>query len=379
MFWYAIEPLDVMLFREAKPFAPGAGAWAKGQFPPFPHTVFQALRWAFGASSPQEAGDRLEFLGPLLLDEQEQVWVPTPKDLVCIRTRAEDENGEEMEEDTVSESAALWQRTDRLRPLISTYPYFFYQELKPMVLPALAEDEVVCGQPYGWMKLEALFQYLRGQNSTQPKDFCANPWSVQVLPHIQMKGGEKQVLEEDGYFTEVAIKLHAGWRLVAGLSVEIGQCPCSVRLGGEGHHAMVSLVLENEVLGALNDATDENASYNFAYLLTPGLAGKEGVYTTYPDDWQARLAGCVTDKAILWGGVSTIWRKVYLSAEGGATSSEKQKEFGVLPQRAFVPPGTVYVFSTPSALQEHLLPEAAGKWVETFKQLNYGKLLWGVY
>ena len=44
MYWYAIEPLDVLLFREAKPFSPGEGSWAKGLFPPLPSTVFQALR-----------------------------------------------------------------------------------------------------------------------------------------------------------------------------------------------------------------------------------------------------------------------------------------------------------------------------------------------
>jgi CRISPR-associated protein Cmr3 len=44
MKWYAIAPLDVLLFREAKPFSPGEGAWAKGIFPPLPTVVFQALR-----------------------------------------------------------------------------------------------------------------------------------------------------------------------------------------------------------------------------------------------------------------------------------------------------------------------------------------------
>lgn len=38
MQWYVIEPLDILLFREAKPFSPGEGAWAKSIFPPVPTT-----------------------------------------------------------------------------------------------------------------------------------------------------------------------------------------------------------------------------------------------------------------------------------------------------------------------------------------------------
>lgn len=33
LYWYVIEPLNVLLFRESKPFSPGAGSWAKGLFP----------------------------------------------------------------------------------------------------------------------------------------------------------------------------------------------------------------------------------------------------------------------------------------------------------------------------------------------------------
>ena len=40
--WYTIDPIDLLLMREAKPFSPGDGSWAKGQFPPLPITVFQA-------------------------------------------------------------------------------------------------------------------------------------------------------------------------------------------------------------------------------------------------------------------------------------------------------------------------------------------------
>jgi CRISPR-associated protein Cmr3 len=54
------------------------------------------------------------------------------------------------------------------------------------------------------------------------------------MPHIQMKSGERQVKEEEGYFTEVAVRLHSGWKLVAGMSHKLEKTEV-VRLGGEGH------------------------------------------------------------------------------------------------------------------------------------------------
>lgn len=97
MFWYAIEPLDVLLFREAKPFSPGEGSWAKGQFPPMPITVFQALRWLENFYGLEEKDKRrdLNFIGPFLMDADNQVWLPTPKDLIGIKDIGkgdEDEN-----------------------------------------------------------------------------------------------------------------------------------------------------------------------------------------------------------------------------------------------------------------------------------------------
>ncbi|MGA7953992.1 MAG: type III-B CRISPR module-associated Cmr3 family protein [Gloeobacterales cyanobacterium] len=85
MNWYTIEPLDVLLFRESKPFSPGEGSWAKGLFPPMPVTVFQALRSTLPEYNRQERN--LDFLGPFLLDSEDTLWLPTPKDLLRVRTK----------------------------------------------------------------------------------------------------------------------------------------------------------------------------------------------------------------------------------------------------------------------------------------------------
>ena len=96
--WYQLTPLDVLLFRESKPFTPGEASWAKGFFPPPPSTVFQALRTALAVSDPNESKISkrdLNFLGPFLMDSSQTLWFPTPKDLLAVGTKGEKEAEEE--------------------------------------------------------------------------------------------------------------------------------------------------------------------------------------------------------------------------------------------------------------------------------------------
>ncbi|MFS8902211.1 hypothetical protein NW845_12730, partial [Synechococcus sp. H60.2] len=43
MSWFVLSPLDVWMFRDARPFAPGERAWATSGFPPSGHTLAGAL------------------------------------------------------------------------------------------------------------------------------------------------------------------------------------------------------------------------------------------------------------------------------------------------------------------------------------------------
>ena len=378
--WYAIEPLDVLLFREAKPFVPGEGSWAKGQFPPMPVTVFQALRSILDFYGSDKKRD-LEFIGPFLLDADDVLWLPTPKDILAVKSKPE--NQKETPEDDLDEQIDNWDRTLRFQPMTPEAMEKFgfdKDKLPPMVTPALNQNEFIC-RPQTWISAEALSKYLRGETLKPPEDekekyFHSDPWSVQIMPHIHMKSGERQVKEEEGYFTEVAVRLHSGWKLVAGMSHKL-ETPDVVRLGGEGHRALVSPLPDFKQWQPLEgfteptEASNTEAS-NFAYLLTPGLAEKEtAVYGVYPKSWQGLLSGCASDRALLWGGVSNIKRRIINSQDKG------DAEFALLPQRAFVPPGTVYIFNAKLPEDERLLPSVGGSWLKTFQQLNYGKLLWG--
>lgn len=301
-----------------------------------------------------------------LLDVNKTLWLPTPKDLLAVKTKPV--NDEEIEDD-LDNKIDKWEKTLRFQPSTGNNPSgkhlcFDSQQLPPMVTPPLEKNEYIC-RPQTWITATALIQYLKGDVLNNPEAFHEDPWSVQILPHIQMKSETRQVRDQEGYFTEVAMRLHSGWRLVALMSAKLQQTV--VRLGGEGHRVLVSPLEKFEQWQELTAYEQPNADSNFAYLLTPGLAEKTtAVYGVYPSTWQENLLGCVSDRPLLWGGVSSIKRR-----------NQNQEEFALLPQRAFVPPGTVYVFNKVPAQIDWLLPNSGGNWLTTFQQLNYGKLLWG--
>lgn len=381
--WYTITPLDVLLFRESKPFVPGGGAWAKGLFPPLPITVFQALRSSqeFREATSKEAAAQIKsrdltFLGPFLLDAEDTLWLPTPKDLVCMYPSGHDRK----------KSSDNWDCLQRLQPAPFANPAWehlvFPTNQPPMVLPQ-PSDMDRAGEPRPWMKAAALQHYLiQGKQSYQPTEispdcFCSNPWDVQILPHIHMQAGARQVREENGYFTEVAIRLELGWKLIAAMSGEEVVETQVIRLGGEGHRAIVERLqpqpkLQEQLHWLITDEKPAG-DRTVAYLLTPGLAQVEAdkpVYGARPHNWEG-LLGCATGKAVLWGGISQIQRRT-------AGELNHNREFALLPQRAFVLPGTVYVFEPEATGKiDRLLPDGPKGWQTTFKQLNYGKLLWG--
>lgn len=104
--WIKIEPLDVLLFRENKPFSAGENFRAAGRFPPSPLPLVGALRSRALAhlnvdlqayarcareGSPFDAFSRLgtpnslaplEAMGPFLVSDDQGVCLPWPKDLL---------------------------------------------------------------------------------------------------------------------------------------------------------------------------------------------------------------------------------------------------------------------------------------------------------
>lgn len=390
MHWFRITPLDVLLFREAKPFSPGEGAWAKGVFPPMPITMFQALRSLlphYGNSQSDRRHD-LEFLGPFLHGPDGHLWLATPKDLIGVKAY---QPGDEEPSPDQKKASDNWDSLTRLQPYADDQILGFSH--RPMVAPVL-KNQYVCGKPKAWIRADVLDAYLGGQttfNKAKPtKDFVKgpwlrdDPWDIQVLPHIHMQTDTRQVRDSDGYFTEVAVRMENGWGFVVGISSSdsdkdklLKELKSTViRLGGEGHRAIVSPLDEPPGqwtdLQAYKDPAPGQPQV--AYTLTPGLSQAKGnapIYSLYPHDWDGLMQGCAGDKQLLWGGVRKVWRR-----RNPEEPDEASEEFGLLPQRAFVPPGTVYVFDKELPRTQQLLP-LTSKQRTMFETLNYGKLLWG--
>ncbi|HEY9646894.1 MAG TPA: type III-B CRISPR module-associated Cmr3 family protein, partial [Chroococcidiopsis sp.] len=392
MQWFKITPLDVLLFREAKPFSPGEGSWAKGLFPPMPITVFQAMRSLLDPPNrdrPLTATERtsrrpLTFLGPFLCDPQGNLWLATPKDLIGVKPRTVHSAQASSNPKGASDD---WERLVRLCPFPTGDDHwdalgFSDRTLPPMVPPLWLEPkagaiptEAIAGKPKPWIQASALLRYLDGAPALAKSDgpdglqavaqdaatsqsahcawICDDPWDVQILPHIHMQDGARQVREAEGYFTEVAVRMRPGWGFVVGMANAEGESPFTtpdgqpawdsavVRLGGEGHRAIATHISPPPQWTAL-EAFTQPTQGRVAYVLTPGLAQiapDAPRYGLYPYDWEGLLKGCVGDKPLLWGGVSKLRRR--RNPEQPQAQSE---EFGLLPQRAFVSPGTVYVF-----------------------------------
>ncbi|MGP1383446.1 MAG: type III-B CRISPR module-associated Cmr3 family protein [Thainema sp.] len=396
MTWYRITPLDVLLFRDSRPFSPGEGSWAKGLFPPMPITVFHGLRSLLPQRTQEDKRQRrkdnrlrdLDFLGPFLCDPAGQLWLPTPKDLICLYPK-----------DVGAKKASdRWVAVRRLQPApqddawkhlafdADTYqapmvtPYAVHQE----TLPCNGGQHKRIGEPQPWIRAQYLAEYLEGKESTWNREkleesplFHSDPWDLQVMPHIQMKAGERQVKEEDGYFTEVAVRMKPGWHFVAQFDSPDEALPEQgvIRLGGEGHRAVVERIQnpdEPRGWSALAKLQTHQGDRQRAYVLTPGLAladAEKRLYASYPREWGNDLVGCATDRQLMWGGISEIARG----------EQRELNEVAYIPQRAFVPPGTVYVFKGKPP-GDRVLPKSGGdtpQWRETFEKLSYGKLLWG--
>ncbi|WOD37195.1 type III-B CRISPR module-associated Cmr3 family protein [Nodosilinea sp. E11] len=386
MTWYRITPLDVLLFRDSRPFSPTDGSWAKGLFPPLPITVFHGLRSLLNprTSKAERTNRNLRFLGPFLCDSNGNLWLPTPKDLVCLYP---DGVG-------AKQSSNRWEAVRRLKPAPEDEQWqhlaFDNTHPAPMVTPYEVYQETLqakqrIGAPQPWIQAKYLAEYLDGQEATwNPKEieakplFHPNPWDLQIMPHIQMQSGTRQVQDADGYFTEVAVRMQPGWHFVAQFDSPDEAPPEQgvIRLGGEGHRAMVEQIPEPPGWKTLSGFETNGGDRIRAYVLTPGLAlaaDDKPIYASYPNPWRDHLAGCATDRQLMWGGISAIAR-----GQQAQTEDKEPDEVAYIPQRAFVPPGTVYAFkSLPEQIK--LLPEEnSRKGLKTFEMLNYGKLLWGV-
>ena len=259
MNWYTITPLDVLLFRDAKPFTPGERAWAGSVFPPNGHTIAGALRKLLGDER------ELQIIGPFLCRD-ETLYFSRPIGFVGsipLVPLAWDENH-------YLSKQVLWNK----------------QQPCPLVKPSdlkkddERQDEAIGDRKFReYLPFATVEKYLKSGIINREKWLTTDPteikpWLVETRSHNAIQEETRQVKDADGYFVEKAIRLKEGWSIAIALN-QIIESPAVIQLGGEGHRAILQRVetLDNQwkELQDLSQANFSKGGKSIAYLVTPGV------------------------------------------------------------------------------------------------------------
>jgi CRISPR-associated protein Cmr3 len=357
MHWYTLTPLDVLLFRDAKPFTPGERAWAGSVFPPNGHALAGAIR--------QLVGEKIVLRGPFLCYEQ-QLYFPRPlnyvncKPLVPVSWLPSDHSAHKMLWDQHKPDPLVLDKL-RERPELSNHQKSQYRSYlpHPSILKLLKREPLT----------ETDWQLSEGETR--------QPWTVESRSHNTLESGTRQVKEADGYFVENAIRLHQGWSLAVGLERELPDVPITARLGGEGHRVMVErceqLDRQWETLQQLSQENKQKPERAIAYLITPGVFERrhdEGKSYCRSSPWEWKLAHTVN-------GNQTAGYLVGVATERAVPISCRLQHNGnsiPAPQVFAAPPGSIYYLNAPQSLFQD--SAQASQEVKQWRQLGYSELLW---
>jgi CRISPR-associated protein Cmr3 len=364
MNWYTITPLDILLFRDAKPFTPGERAWASSTFPPNGHTIAGGLRKLLG-------GEKLQITGPFLCRD-ETLYFSRPIGFVGsipLVPLAWDDNSNLHQ--------ALW---DKQQPC-------------PLVKPSdrnkddERKDEEIGNYKFReYLPFTTVQNYLqcgkinRGDWLTEDKTKTEiEPWLVETRSHNALQEGTRQVQEADGYFVENAIRLKEGWSLAIALDRAI-ETPAIIQLGGEGHRAILQRVeaLDNQwqKLQELSKKNFSKGGKSIAYLVTPGVFERReskdktlSICSAWPSEW--KLAHAVNSNQTI-GPLVSVSTASALPINCRIRDKDAPEKSIPAPQVFAARPGSLYYLSQP----EELFQEETETKVNVWRQLGYSELLW---
>ena len=388
MYWYKLTPLDVLLFRDAKPFSPGERAWAGSVFPPPGHAIAGAIRGLLQEKAEIKItgaflcrDETLYFSSPLSYDEG-NLLVPLD-----------------------------WDEKHHLHGVLTSDP----NQPKPLVRASgnpkkLPNKEEKPNRSY--LPTEVIKTYLQS-GTIKETDWKGTkdeiePWITETRSHNSIEAGTRQVKDESGYFVENTIRLKEGWGLAIGVKVinvddrsdktteELNSQletldSVVLRMGGEGHQILMQRcdslgqqwaelhkISENnrqELLVETKDSQKTPASFCLAYLVTPGVFERRDKFpknhlalcSPHPWEWkfaahpnpnqtQGSLVSFVTDRAV----------PISCRMRGDDNSSR------AAPQVFAAPPGTVYYLEKP----ETLFQETTTGKIKRWRNLGYSELLW---
>lgn len=356
-YWYTLTPLDILVFRDAKPFSPAERAWSESEFPPTGTAIVGALRNSIAS------GRQLSLCGPFLCQDQ-TLHFPVPLNyvsnspLVPCTWLPRDHSSQLM-------------RWDRQQP-VPLVPRRAHSEdaddsqeklrryLKASELLALAQ-----GKPLA-----------RWSTTDSPQ-----PWCTESRSHNAIQADSRSVKDESGYFIETGIRLEQGWSLAIGVDAlthtKLSQlaAPITARLGGEGHQVVIERCAELDPqwqsLQVASQATFAAGKRSLAYLATPGIFERVKLRN------QRRLSMC---QAWPWE-----WE---LSTQGGPLVSvatarampissrlrdQQNHSSQPAPQVFAAPPGSTYYLEQPTPLFQD---EHTDHPVHSWRTKGFSELLW---
>jgi CRISPR-associated protein Cmr3 len=197
MYWYTTAPLDVLLFRDAKPFTPGERAWAGSVFPPNGHVIAGAIRGLLDRENI-----KIKLTGPFLCRDR-QLYFPLPLNYVG-NTRLVSSM---WLTDNHPCHQIMWDRSNPA-PLVIADPADRLDDDKN-----LAKQEI-----RQYLPQDVVFKLLKGELLHDNDWKCQNgerphPWTIETRSHNTMQDGTRQVRDSESYFVENAIRLDSGWCL----------------------------------------------------------------------------------------------------------------------------------------------------------------------
>lgn len=381
-----IEPNDVWLFRDGRPFDVYAGHRARTLFPPFPTVVQGMIRSAHLAfcgvrlddylhgKAPEEIIEAIgapsssppfKLRGPFVarrLDSSSRLqrFFPRPADAYLRDGKYVALQPQELEEGIRSNLP------DNLRLL---YP------------PKNPEEEKSSGKVSGlddWWPESALLKYLDGKTVTQAelREYAIskkagkpeNP--VPIFERENRFGVHLQSdirRPRDGFIYEIEYaRLEDGF----GLEVEVNGLPDKqwpqtgmVRLGGDGRAARFTRLDGLLTLPSVDTVGNKTKIY-FATPAYFACGWKPMSWTIFFED-HAELVAAALDKPLAVGGIDLANAEKSAHSEKAAADMHK-------PSRRYVQAGSVYFFAGNLKLQENVLGVT-----DDGQNLGFGQIIFG--
>jgi CRISPR-associated protein Cmr3 len=396
-FWYKLTPLDVLMFRDAKPFTPQERAWAGSVFPPNSHAIAGAIRSSF------DINRNIQIKGAFLCCDDD-LYFPRPFNyvnqnrLVPIDWLETNHPSRQM----------LW---DKSKPV-------------PLVIGDRThtdpdEDKHTKSDYRQFLPCDVVLKLLKNEPMIEEdwlvdkdKEKQSQPWKIETRSHNTLEDGTRQVKESDGYFVEKAVRLLDGW----GLAIAVDQELCKIgetavmRLGGEGHRVLVkrceNFATQWQKLSARSQKNYEDAenmlktnpqkARSLAYMVTNGVFEKSSdrgssdrkarsICRPYPWEWElTHTPNGKPDKKML---VSVATEKpVPISCRfrekpkvGEEDISYKERKSIPAPQVFAAPAGSVYYLNRPAYLWQNLPENAEKESLKVWRELGYAEMFWIKY